>query len=82
MAAVSGTHIKSARLDLYGAGSTVTSSITLGDVLIASIHQGGSSAADATAEEITLNFARIQVDYNGPNGTTSGAWDLTQNKRM
>jgi len=82
IAAASGQHIASARLDLYGTGSTVIGSIILTDVLITSVNQGGSSAADATAEEVTLAFGKLELQYNGANGTTSGAWDITQNKRV
>ena len=82
LAAAKGDHFRSARLDLYGPGSTITTSIVLGDVLVASIAQGSSATADATGEEVTLVFGRIQVSYNGPNGTTTGGWDLQQNRPL
>ena len=68
------------QLDLYGTGTTVTSTILMTSVVVSSFTQGGSSAADASAEEVTLTFGRVQLQYNGANGTSStSAWDLQKN---
>lgn len=79
--AASGQHFPSAQLDVYGPGSSIAMSVILSDVMITSVHQGGTTIAAVTAEEVAIAFAKIELRYNGPNGATSSAWDLQANRR-
>lgn len=60
--------------------------ITMEDVIIASISNGGSDWNDRHAEFVTLNFARVAVDYQpqAQDGSADGGvvrygWDIAAN---
>lgn len=82
-----GTVIASVRLTVSAAdassvppGDTMT--ITLTKVHVTSIHSGSSSGGDNPSESVTLNFAKIQIDYISQGSVTvHGGWDLAQNKK-
>ena len=79
VAAASGQVFSSARLDLYGTGGAVTSSVVLTNVTVVALNQGGSSTAGASAEEVTVTFGKVELDYTGVKGSSSASWDLQQN---
>src|SRR5262249_19771530 len=59
--------------------------VTLTEVLIASITTGGSGGEDRLTENVTLNFAKVKVDYKEQTATGTGGatpsmtWDIAQN---
>lgn len=58
--------------------------ITMQDVIITSISTGGSGGEDRLTENVTLNFAKIKVEYaTTPDGEPAGVdpftWDVAQN---
>ena len=62
--------------------------ITMEDVLISSITPGGSGGEDRLAENVTLNFARVKVDYTeqnakgGAGATPKMGWDIAKNVKI
>lgn len=60
-----GKHYPSAKLTVRKAGDTPVEYliITMTDVLITSISTGGSGGEDRLTENISLNFAKVQVEY-------------------
>jgi type VI secretion system secreted protein Hcp len=83
-----GTHIKDAILTVRKAGGTALEylKITLDTAIVTSITTGGSGGQDRLTENITLNFAKIKMDYTpqtakgaGEAAVTQG-WDQSANK--
>src|SRR5689334_6431730 len=60
-----GTHIPSTVLVVRKAGGTALEylKITLDTAIVTSITTGGSGGQDRLTENITLNFAKIKMDY-------------------
>jgi type VI secretion system secreted protein Hcp len=88
-AVASGKHMNKAVLTIYKMGKErqVASKITLGDVVVSSFISLGSRSADVPAEEIMLNFSKIEVSNTifdpqtgAPRGEIKSGWDLKQNK--
>ncbi len=72
-----GAHIKEALLTCRKAGKEQQEylKITLGDVMVSNYHTSGSGHSDVVPmEEISLNFARIKVEYQEQkaDGTLGG----------
>jgi len=83
-----GKHVKSAVLVARRSGPAAQEylKITLTDVTVSSYQIGGS--ADGTIDEVSLAFAKVQVDYKPQNANGSlgaavhGGWDLIQSKEI
>lgn len=85
-----GKHVGSAVLTVRKAGENPLEYliITMEDVIISSISPGGSGGEDKLAENVSLNFARVKVDYTEQN-TKGGAaakpkmgWDIAKNVKI
>jgi type VI secretion system secreted protein Hcp len=85
----SGQHVKSALLTCRraGAGKAEFLKIKLSDVLVSSYQVGGSSP-DEALDQVSLSFARIEVEYTpaSKSGKTEppvkAGWDLKTNKKI
>ena len=61
--------------------------ITLEKLLVSSLSTGGSGGEDRLTENVTLNFAKVKVDYqpqkkdgSKDGGAISMGWDIEANK--
>lgn len=89
LACASGQHIKGAVLTGRKTGKTQLEFLTikLTDVLVSSFEQGASHETDQPIEEVSLNYAKIDVTYRpqsaagGPGGEVNAGWDLKQNRK-
>lgn len=72
-----GEHIKQAKLVVRKAGKTPLEYIiiTLDKILVTSVSTGGSGGEDKLTENISLNFAKIKVEYNVQDDATGGKAD-------
>jgi type VI secretion system secreted protein Hcp len=77
----SGKHFPSAVLTCRKAGDKPLEYIiiTMTDLMITSYHTGGSGGEDRLTENISINFAKAQVQYfkQNPDGTGVAAGDQT-----
>jgi type VI secretion system secreted protein Hcp len=57
--------------------------VTMEEVLVSSVSEGGSGGEDMQTENITLNFAKVKVQYTpqNPDGTAGGKSELGFNIR-
>jgi len=62
--------------------------ITMQDLIITSVSTGGAGGEDRLTENVTLNFAKVQVQYKEQNAKgavgdqpTMG-WDVAQNTKI
>ncbi|MEO7034528.1 MAG: type VI secretion system tube protein Hcp [Polyangiaceae bacterium] len=84
----SGKHLKTATLVVRKAGGTPLEylTITMEDLIIAAVDHGGSGSDDKLTEDITLNFARVKVEYVPQKKDGSGGasipmgWDIAGNQ--
>jgi type VI secretion system secreted protein Hcp len=82
-----GKHYTEATLIVRKAGEKPLEylTITMSDIMITSVSTGGSGGEDRLTENITLNFAKVQVDYKeqtatGATGDTpSMSYDIAAN---
>lgn len=82
-----GKHIKDALLTVRKAGEKPLEylKIKLTDVLIASYQTGGSGGEDRLTENVSLNFAKIEIEYHEQDakgaevGTVKASYDAKQN---
>jgi type VI secretion system secreted protein Hcp len=82
-----GKHVDKATLTVRKAGETPLEYliITLEDLIITSVSTGGSGGEDRLTENVTLNFAKVAVDYKeqtekGAVGATpSMSWNIAEN---
>ena len=87
LAACNGKHYKSALLTVRKAGEKPLEylKITLTEVLVTSVSTGGSGGEDRLTENVTLNFAKFNVEYQTqkPDGTGAPGgemgWDVKGN---
>jgi type VI secretion system secreted protein Hcp len=89
-AVANGKHIKKAVLTVRttsGQKQLEFLKISLEDVIVSSFISLGSKSTEVPAEEIMLNFGKIQVSYTqfdpqtgAPKGEIKSGWDLTGNK--
>ena len=87
LACCAGTHYDDATLVVRKAGGTPVEYITLKliEVLVTSISTGGSGGEDRLTENVTLNFAKFNLDYvpqdaKGAAGTAIPAgWNVAEN---
>ena len=81
-----GTHLDSAELTVAKAGGTESVDylvIKLTKVLISSVSTGGSGGEDRLTENVTLNFEKVEVNYqpqrddgSKDGGTLDLVWDI------
>jgi type VI secretion system secreted protein Hcp len=90
LACASGKHIKSAVLTGRKAGKGQQEFLTfsLSDILVSSYQTGGSGSVEPPMDSVSLNFAKIQVEYkeqkaDGRLGeTVKVGWDRKANKKL
>ena len=85
-----GKHIPEAKLTVRKAGETPLEylTITMNDLIVTSLSTGGSGGEDRLTENVTLNFAKVKVNY--VEQTEKGAagakpqmgWDIAANVKM
>jgi type VI secretion system secreted protein Hcp len=85
-----GKHIPEAKLTVRKAGETPLEylTITMNDLIVTSVSTGGSGSEDRLTENVTLNFAKVKVNY--VEQTEKGAagakpqmgWDIAANVKM
>jgi type VI secretion system secreted protein Hcp len=84
-----GQHIPECLLTVRKAGGAAPVEyvkIKMIDCIITSLSTGGSGGEDRLTENVTINFARFQLDYSGQkkDGTAEAAitatWNIEQNK--
>jgi type VI secretion system secreted protein Hcp len=65
LATLNGKHLKDATLIVRKAGETPQDylKILMTDVMVTSVSTGGSGGEDRLTENVTLNFAKVKVDY-------------------
>jgi type VI secretion system secreted protein Hcp len=84
-----GKHIAKAQLTVRKAGENALEYliIKLEDILVASVSTGGSGGEDRLTENVTLNFAKVDVEYTQQDGKgQAGAkpkmgWDIPANAK-
>lgn len=85
-----GKHFDKAVLTVRKAGEQPLEylKIEMSEVLIASVGTGGSGGEDKLTENVTLNFAKVKVDYveqtptGGAGAKPSMGWDIAANAKM
>ena len=90
LACASGKHIKSAVLTGRKAGKDQQEFLTfsLADILVSSYQTGASASSEPPTDSVSLNFAKIQVEYkeqkaDGSLGeTVKAGWDRKANKQL
>ena len=90
LACWNGSHIPKAVLTMRKAGGTQNDYLkyTFTDLLVSSASTGGSGGEDRLTENVTLNFAKIEMEYSEQkkDGTMQAAakvgWDLTKNVKV
>lgn len=86
----SGKHFPEAELICRKAGDTPLEyyKIKMKEVLISSISSGGSSGEDRIMENVTFNFAKMEVEYTpqkpdgSPDASSTLGWDVRSNVEM
>ncbi len=83
LACAQGDHFDEALLTVRKAGTTPLEylKITLNEVLVTSVSTGGSGGEDRLTENVTLNFAKVKVEYQEQDEKGGGkpAGDYTYN---
>ena len=87
LAACNGQHFPTAVLVVRKAGTTPLEyvTITMTEVIVTSVNTGGSGGEDRLTENVSLNFAKVKVDYKeqaatGVVGATpTMTWDIAAN---
>ncbi|HEX7315407.1 MAG TPA: type VI secretion system tube protein Hcp [Pyrinomonadaceae bacterium] len=90
LAACNGKHFPEAKLVVRKAGEQPLEyvTITMTDVLITNVSTGGSGGEDRLTENITLNFAKVNLDYKeqtatgGVGATPSMGWNIAENVKV
>jgi type VI secretion system secreted protein Hcp len=88
LSCATGEHLKEATLTLRKAGRSGVEflKIKLSDILISSYLPSGAADGDTPAEEVSLNFAKIEFEYTPQNADGSAAasvktgYDVKANK--
>lgn len=83
LACLKGTHIDSCTLSVRKAGDSpyVYLKITMTKCLVSSVSTGGSGGEDRLTENVSINFAKVKVEYfeQGDTGSVTAAGDFTFN---
>jgi type VI secretion system secreted protein Hcp len=90
LACASGKHFKSAVLTARKAAKSQQDFLTfsLSDVLVSAYQTGGAEGEVVPGDSVSLNFAKIQVEYKqlNPDGSLGASikagWDAKQNKQL
>jgi len=90
LACCNGKHFDTAMLVVRKAGEKPLEyiKIKLTEVLITSVSTGGSGGEDRLTENVTLNFAKVNVDYveqtatGGEGGKPKMGWDISANVKL
>jgi type VI secretion system secreted protein Hcp len=90
LACCNGKHYPEAKLTVRKAGENPLEYIvvTMQDVIITGVQTGGSGGEDKLTENVTLNFAKVKVDYTeqtstgGKGATPKMGWDIEGNKKL
>jgi type VI secretion system secreted protein Hcp len=90
LACCNGKHLKEAKLVVRKAGESPLEYlvITMTDVIISSASPGGSGGEDRLTENVSLNFAKVNVDYTAQDNKGGAAakpkmgWDIAANKKL
>jgi len=86
----SGKHFPSAVLVCRKAGDTPVEyfKVTMEEVLVTSVSEGGGGGEDKQTENISLNFAKVKVEYTpqAADGSAEGGselgWNIMTNEEM
>lgn len=87
LACCNGKHIAESVLVVRRAGEQPLEyvTITMTDCLVTSLSTGGSGGEDRLTENVTLNFAKVKVDYKeqtatgGVGATPTMNWNIAEN---
>jgi type VI secretion system secreted protein Hcp len=87
LAACNGKHFKEALLTVRKAGEKPLEylKIKLTEVLVTSVSTGGSGGEDRLTENVSLNFAKVELAYTPQKADGSGdatltmSWDIAKN---
>src|SRR5215475_6909102 len=90
LACCNGKHFDTAFLTVRKAGEHPLEylKIKLTEVLITSVSTGGSGGEDRLTENVTLNFAKVNVDYieqtatGGEGAKPKMGWDISKNVKV
>ena len=90
LACCNGKHYPEAKLTVRKAGENPLEYlvIKMTDVIVSSVSTGGSGGNDRLTENVSLNFAKVNVDYveqlpgGGKGGTPKMGWDIEANKKL
>ena len=85
-----GKHVKEATLTVRKAGESPLEYIKLkmSDCLVSGVTTGGSGGEDRLTENVTLNFAKVEVEYTPQKEDGSGdapatmGWDVSKNEKV
>lgn len=86
----SGKHIPSALITIRKAGDKPLEylKIKLTDILVSSVQHSGSGGGDNLSESLSLNFAKIEVEYQEQKADGSGSpagkfgWNVKENTKV
>ena len=89
LACCNGKHFGEAKLTVRKAGANPLEYliITMTDLIVTSVSTGGSGGEDRLTENVTLNFAKVKVDYTEQTATGAAgdkpkmAWDIAGNAK-
>ena len=89
LACCNGKHYPEAKLIVRKAGEKPLEylTVTMTDVLVTSLSTGGSGGEDRLTENVSLNFAKVKVDYKIQNAKGSGdtagtmTWNIAENAK-
>ncbi len=84
-----GKHVKEATLTVRKAGESPLEyiKIKMSDCLVSGVTNGGSGGEDRLTENVTLNFAKVEVEYTPQKEDGSGdapatmGWDISKNEK-
>ncbi|MGZ5000373.1 MAG: Hcp family type VI secretion system effector [Methylomonas sp.] len=90
LSACNGKHHDTATLVVRKAGEKPVEylKITMSEVLVTSLSTGGSGGEDRLTENVTLNFAKVKVEYTPQKVDGSGdavqtvGWDIAKNVKV
>jgi type VI secretion system secreted protein Hcp len=90
LACCNGKHFPEAMLVVRKAGEKPLEylKIKLTEVLVTSVSTGGSGGEDRLTENVTLNFAKVNLDYTeqtptgGEGAKPKMGWDISGNKKL
>jgi type VI secretion system secreted protein Hcp len=90
LACCNGKHFDKATLTVRKAGENPLEylKITLEELIITSLSTGGSGGEDRLTENVTLNFAKVKVEYKDQDEKGAGkataqmGWDISANHKL